>query len=410
MSRSRSEPSIRFDRRFRGVGRINRSSGTSSPKEFLRRDALLTELADSGQLEALRAFQAGDLIIEHLMEAKRSGELSSTWLLRDVKLDQNLWDALDDLYGATKDRSTHHRYHSTARKFARVMLATIGRHARIRDLRRVDWQLLRREWGASPSDWNHLRRMISRSLSHWMGDVYDPFRREVVKRIPREKEMPRIPDITIAMFWDILGRTPDYAQPCYVTLVATGMRLGEYLRCDKKHLSRATCSIDVPGTKTADSKARIFVDEALWPWIEAGIPAPLNETWIRHYWKRAAREVGKGELRLHDLRHAYAIFASDAGVPTAQIQAALRHAGPEMTRRYEMQRMRRTVANTVGRVLLDAMRVPAEPQVIALPRAAAVPDVRPDHRRGTRRARLLAEHDAQRTVPGGCANMPTEAL
>jgi integrase len=78
----------------------------------------------------------------------------------------------------------------------------------------------------------------------------------VVKRIPREKEMPRIPDITIALFWDILARTPDFAQPCYVTLVATGMRLGEYLRCDKAHLSRLTCSIDVPGTKAAERKAR----------------------------------------------------------------------------------------------------------------------------------------------------------
>src|ERR1035437_7765261 len=255
MPRRRDTPTLRFDRIFRGVGRVARSSGTSSAKEFARRDALLTELADAGQLEALRAFQAGDLLIEHLIEAKRSGELSSTYLLRDVKLDQNLWDALDELYGASKDRSTHHRYHSAARKFARVALRTLGRQARIRDLRRVDWQLLRRQWGASAADWNHLRRMISRSLTHWMGDVYDPFRREVVKRIPREKEMPRIPDITISLFWDILARTPDFAQPCYVTLVATGMRLGEYLRCEKAHLSRVTCSIDVPGTKTADRKS-----------------------------------------------------------------------------------------------------------------------------------------------------------
>jgi hypothetical protein len=51
-------------------------------------------------------------------------------------------------------------------------------------------------------------------------------------------------------------------------------------------------------------------------------------------------------------------------VPTAQIPAALRHAGPEMTRRYEMQRMRRNVANTVGRVLLEAQRPAAEESAI----------------------------------------------
>lgn len=395
-----TERAIRFDRRFPGVGRINRSSGTSSRKEFTIRDGLLTQLADAGQLEALRAFQAGDLLIEHLIEAGRSGQLTSNWLLRDVKLDRNLWDALDELYGDTKDRSTHHRYHSSARKFARIAIGTLGRHARVRDLRRIDWPALRRQWGGSPSDWNHLRSMISRSLTHWMGDVYDAFRRDVVKRIPREKEIPRIPDITIPLFWEIFARTPDFAQPCYMTLVATGMRLGEYLRCDKSHLSPGTCSIDVPGSKTADSKARIFVDEALWPWIEAGIPAPLNETWIRHYWKKAAREMGKGELRLHDLRHAYAIFASDAGVPTAQIQAALRHAGPEMTRRYEMQRMRRTASQTVARVLLAGRRPLRTDRVAALPRTTP-PVPAPDHRRGIRRRHLLGES------PSG---MPAEAL
>ncbi len=403
MARSAGKLSIRFDRIFRGVGRIARSSGTSSPKEFARRDGLLTELADAGQLEALRAFQAGDLLIEHLIEAKRSGELTSNYLLRDVKLDQNLWDAFDDLYGKTKDRSTYHRYHSTARKFARIALTAIGRGARVRDLRRIDWSRLRQQWGGSSADWNHLRRMISRSLTQWMGDVYDPFRREVVKRIPREKEIPRIPDITIELFWEILARTPDYAQPCYVTLVATGMRLGEYLRCDKSHLSASTCSIDVPGTKTADSKARVFVDEALWPWIEAGIPAPLNDTWIRHYWKRSAREMGKGELRLHDLRHAYAIFASDAGVPTAQIQAALRHAGPEMTRRYEMQRSRRSVAETVGRVLLEAKRPPGAPNVVSLPIGAAPQSAPPNKRRGTRRTKLLEAHARTQVAPSSAS-------
>jgi integrase len=403
-------PTLRFDRRFRGVGRINLSSGTSSKKEFIRRDALLTELADAGQLEALRAFQAGDLAIEQLIEAKRSGELTSNWLLRDVRLDLNLWDALDELYGETKDRSTYHRYRSTSVKFAKIAFDTIGRRARIRDLRRIDWQRLRLAWGGGAADWNHLRRMISRSLTHWMGDVYDPFRREVVKRIPREREIPRIPDITIPMFWDIVARTPDFAQPCYVTLVATAMRLGEYLACDKRHLSPATCSIDVPGTKTADSKARIYVDEPLWPWIEAGIPAPLNECWIRHYWKRGAREVGKGELRLHDLRHAYAIFASDAGVPTAQIQAALRHAGPEMTRRYEMQRSRRSVAVTVGQALLHAKRVAADPTVLPMPRGSQPPAPVSDHRRGKRRARLLAEYEAKRARESESGDMPAEAL
>ena len=101
--------------------------------------------------------------------------------------------------------------------------------------------------------------------------------------------------------------------------------------------------------------------------------APLNETWIRHYWKQAAREMGKGELRLHDLRHAYAIFASDAG----------------------------------GQALLAAKRTPADPQVISLPLGAQPPAPSPDHRRGKRRARLLAEHASARLASG---DMSAETL
>ena len=163
------------------------------------------------------------------------------------------------------------------------------------------------------------------------------------------------------------------------------MRLGEYLRCDKGHINALTFAIDVPGTKTPDSRARIYVDPEFWPWIEAGIPAPLSERWIRHHWKVAARECGAGELRLHDLRHAFAIFASDAGVPTAQIQAALRHAGPEMTRRYEMQRARRGAAETVGRVLMGALEPKERPKL--LPDVNRLDPVRPHVRQGERRRR-----------------------
>lgn len=128
---------FRFDRVFRGVGRIQRSSGASSLKEFQRRDQLLTELFKNGQLEALRAFQRGELIIEQLVQAKRGGHMSSDGLLRDTVLDRNLWDELNTLYSGKRDNRTLLRYHVTCRKFATLMLPKLSRHARIRDLLRI---------------------------------------------------------------------------------------------------------------------------------------------------------------------------------------------------------------------------------------------------------------------------------
>jgi integrase len=98
---------------------------------------------------------------------------------------------------------------------------------------------------------------------------------------------------------------PEHARAGAVVLVATGMRLGEYMRTTKDHLRPSTLGIDVPGTKTKASKAMIRVDERLWPWIEAGIPAPLKEGWLRRYWQRAYKKLGFKDLRLHDLRHCH---------------------------------------------------------------------------------------------------------
>jgi integrase len=56
-----------------------------------------------------------------------------------------------------------------------------------------------------------------------------------------------------------------------------------------------------------------------------------------------AAAIDRPELRIHDLRHLFAQLASDAGAPTAQVHAALRHANPAMTRRYEMTVAKREV-------------------------------------------------------------------
>jgi integrase len=343
--------SYRFDRVFAGVGRINRSSGTKKLKEFQRRDQLLTELFEHAQLEALRAFQRGAVSIEELLEAKRLGRLASSGLLADVKLQSNLWESLE---------ATFPRVHWSDKTAHRYLCRS--RHSRVR---RAPGSVGRQRWQTSPGSTGRRyaasgappRRtgitcaVLSAGLTRLLGDVYHPFRRDVVKRIPVAHEVARTPDLTPELFWRIVLRTPLHAQPCYVVMLATGMRLGEYLRCTRSHLQPHTFAIAVPGTKTNASEATVYVDASLWDWVVAGVPAPIKEKWIRTHWKRAAREEGAGELRLHDLRHAFGQLASDAGAPTARIQAALRHASPDMTRRYEMQKARKDVAELVGRAI-----------------------------------------------------------
>jgi integrase len=176
---------------------------------------------------------------------------------------------------------------------------------------------------------------------------------------------------------------PEHARPCYVVLAATGMRLGEYLRCTTEHLVPARYAIRVPGTKTKRSRRVIELGPSAWPWIEAGIPSPLKSRWMHIYWWRACVALGLGRytqvvrngvpqvtvirradgtrqarpvmrytgLRLHDLRHLMGQVATDEGATTAQVGDALGHADYKMTARYQRRRHSRIVGQKVASAL-----------------------------------------------------------
>jgi hypothetical protein len=108
---------FRFDREFADVGRIRNSSGTERLSEFKKRDAILTKLHENAQLDVLRAFMRGELSIEQLVAADRSGKLASAELLSELKLQQNLWTAIDDaLPRMGKGEETRRRYETSLRK------------------------------------------------------------------------------------------------------------------------------------------------------------------------------------------------------------------------------------------------------------------------------------------------------
>jgi integrase len=382
---------FRFDREFADVGRIHCSSGTDRLSEFKKRDAILTKLYENAQLDVLRAFMRGELSIEQLVAADRSGKLASAELLSELKLQQNLWTAIDDaLPRMGKGEETRRRYETSLRKLQLQTDELLSAAARVAELQGLDWRAIEASWGGSPADWNHLRRALSAFLTVHLDDVHHPFRRATLKKITLRSEKARIPDLPVETFWAIVEATPAHARPCYVSLAATGMRLGEYLGCSAQNLVPSLHAIDVPGTKTEESAARIYVDPELWSWIEQGIPSPLQENWMRIYWRRAclavgaAERVGTGEFRtvrlkratsgpyrtgetpqfrevevtrykgptLHDLRHLYAQLADEEGATDTQVMGALRHSNPAQTREYKRRRAAGEVARMVGNQLL----------------------------------------------------------
>jgi integrase len=349
---------FRFDRVFAAVGRITHRSGTRSRQEFKRRDGILLKLYEASQLEVLRAFKRGDIAMEQLVEMDRVGRLKEADLLAELALSRSLWDTVAEyLPRLGKGEQTRRRYAVSLTKLRSRAGEWLPANSRVRDLLEVDWNRLESEWGGSAADWNHLRRAISTLLTAITGDVYSSMRRRVLRDCPLRHEQPRTPDLPGPDFWHLVNATPEHARPCYIVLAVTGMRLGEYLRCDVANLSEASHSIAVPGTKTAASKAVIHVHPDFWPDIVQGIPSPLQRKWLSIYFKRAAASIGKPELRIHDLRHVFAQLADEAGCTAEQTMVAMRHTNPAMTRAYKQRRDKGEVANAVGLQLLKGRKV-----------------------------------------------------
>lgn len=350
---------FQLDRVFPGVGRIKRSSGTDKLKEFQRRDALLTKLYETSALEVLRAFKDGRVTIEELVEADRSNNpaLSMQRLATTTNLAKAITDTLPRMGTAP---ATRHRYQRALDKLL-TEVPTLA-HARVGDLVTVDWQLLASRWPGGAADWNHMVRALSRFLTVFLGDKYHPLRRQVVMKLPKRMETPRAPDQSVELFLQIVAAMPAPAQPCFMVLALTGMRIGEYVWADRSSLRPETRSVLVDGKS---GPGVVYLTPEGYAIAEAAIPCPLapaptpgQEThrikrygMMRRLYQRAQRDVGASGLRLHDIRHLFGQTAADENVPTAQTQAQMRHADPRMTRRYEMPAQARQAAEAVARRL-----------------------------------------------------------
>ena len=348
-----------------GVGRIARSSHTTDYKEHQRRVDILIKLSESGQIEVLRAFKDGRITIEQLVEANREQRLKTSDLLGMLTLRKPLWAAISaTLPSMGRSEATRKRYQVSLDALKIKGANYVGERGTVADLERVRWGELQVNWGRSSSDWNHLRRAVSTFLTTLLEDKFHPFRRSVIRRIPIAVEVARVPDVTPDVFWQILNHVPKKYRSCFIALAATGMRIGEYLRCTRFHLKPKTFAVSVPGTKTAGSAEDVSVHPKLWPYVEAAIPSPLGYKALRRHWKAACAKA-LVDVRIHDLRHCYGQWAVDQGVPEAKVQSALRHKTAAMTRRYTKTKEKGEAAKAVGQALLKGQSSKQLAQVAA---------------------------------------------
>ncbi len=349
--------SYRVDRVFPGVGRINLVSGARTRAEFAKRDALLSELYETGRLEILHAIRAHHLTINEVYSAQRSGRLDFT--PASVVLGRKLWPAVEEWLLMSAPAPKSRRRYAEAWAFLK-RTGVLGTEARVGDLERVDWRGLMNRQLIGPTGWNRARAAVSRFLSMILGKSgkRHPFRFAVIDpdSYPRAAEPEgRVPDLPVGVFWEIVEHVPEALRPAYITLVVTGMGPAEYCRVEATDLHPLTFSLTVHGTKLGRQGGQLIrVPEEAWPWVEQAIPAPISQDGLSRAWKAACLAAGHSGLRLYDLRHAHAQWLSDAGVSEAAIGVSLRHKTASMTRRYTKRLAKGETARSLGRIVFTS--------------------------------------------------------
>jgi integrase len=372
----------RFNREVPGLGRFQASAQTKNLTEFRRRDGILTKLIERGMLEPIHLLQAGALSWAELVEADRQDRLAH--VVSDSKLDVPLWARVGELArddGSWDDataftttwlpvsapaRVSRRRYRTSMRKLRDLIAKP---NLTVRELKALDWRLLRRRWSGSQADWNRMRAAISAFLTWLMGDEYHPARVEVVRLIPWKREPLGVsPNATITEFWAAVARTPDHAKPAYVAMLLLSAYPSEYTPILPEDLFPAQRLVVVNGRKTWARRREVTIDgDTAWAWITRAIPAPLQYGWLHEYWRRACAPDPETDwpgvlLPMKHLRHFGAQLAGDRGASDRDMAVHLGHSNTSTTHRYTRRRVMRGIAASISDQVFAGQEIPVPAQ------------------------------------------------
>lgn len=178
-----------------------------------------------------------------------------------------------------------------------------------------------------------------------------------VARPRREKKLPRV--LSRAEVWQVLDAVRNDAyRACLTAIYACGLRLGEGVRLQVRHVDSARGVLRVHGKSGKERQvpladATLALLRAHWcthrspRWLFVaqsranranGLVAedrPIPRATVRHAFSRAVTASGLRKVPcVHTLRHSYATHLLEDGVPLPVIQAYLGHANPRTTAVY----------------------------------------------------------------------------
>lgn len=329
-----------IDRRFKGVGRIRKSSGTSDRRTFDQINFCLTELWNTGRLDILIRLRDSIVAPLAVYDAFRHHQLDSLRSPDDIP---HLLPGGDVEKSPVIAWVTSYQMADTTRTAYNACLRLLLKYANatctIGDLPRL-LRKMRADYADRPRTFNQTRSVLQ-AYANKTQEKHSVLWNEIRKvptltyKVAREGNPLGIREV-----WELVNKAGSLdAVKMIWTLALTGMRQREYY-VNGFELDEKEDRILIHGEKNDQSERTIpLVDPSL-----MGPPTMDYKTFL-HVLKRLSRR----EVKPYDLRRTFARLMEEAGIIESHQMVYMGHAPQNMTGRYKKPRISHAMRVEDGR-------------------------------------------------------------
>lgn len=161
-----------------------------------------------------------------------------------------------------------------------------------------------------------------------------------------KENAPRRPNLNAEEERRLLAASPEWLRFMMRLAIVTGCRMGELLALRWRNIDLEGLTLTVDDSKSGDSRRiplshpKVLAELRTFRGLPDGIVVMLPNgnspegSTVSHAFKRAARKIGKDELRFHDLRHIAGSRMQAARMTLGEVAEVLGHKTLAMARRY----------------------------------------------------------------------------
>lgn len=176
-----------------------------------------------------------------------------------------------------------------------------------------------------------IKRVLSLSYREW--DWLDlPLDGKLRKPSPKNERHVYLTELELAELLEAVPGRYKVERQVILLAMLTGMRRGELMGLEPGNIYNGRIVLKPSQTKNGKPRAIPLSDEAL-PLVEA-LPFDTTENRVRGAFEKAREQIGRPDIRFHDLRHCYASLLASKGETLTSIRDLLGHSSLTVTSRY----------------------------------------------------------------------------